>query len=391
MAKSIDFLNFEFTQVQKGQKFDTGSITPKTTTRKLVLDEVKLSEHAEKFTKLYEPVIKQKAVENIEKLNNSVKQNQEKLEPLEKLIKLEVNQSESHKTYTKNLTFAKDEIKSGEENIKLIENSKLIGIKEFKGFGFKTIYQENIHDAKEVKADTPAVLRYGLDTENQALNSIIGNYVEKGVLHPYEEALFIEALNYLKEVESAESYMKTEGKGYYPNNVVLVDIFDRSSGFINKGYSQTHTIALWKKKADEIILIDPSKISYSDHICVNLGKLLNIKVNSCNVPEGVIYGSMGKETGYSEYNIVSPKPRDCIDIAVKVAFELNEQQVLHNSLEDALNNTMKQISNQKVLAPHMNLVKDIFVRTLQSSNKYAREIALYTLSQGLYIEAKKNK
>ena len=377
MAKSIDFLNFEFTQVQKGQGFNTGSITPKTTTKKLVLDKVELSENARNFTKLYEPIIKQKAVESIEKLVKNVKQNQEKFEPLERLIKLEDNQSKNYKTYTENLGFVEKEVISSKENIKLIENSLSKGIKEFEGFGFETIYQEGIEGANFLNQDTPAVLRYGLNTESKALDDIVGSCIEKGILHPYEETLFIEALNYLKEVENAENYINMKNTTYYPNNVILVDIFDRSSGFINKGNNQTHTIALWKKKDNEVVLIDPSNVEFSKYLS-NIFKFTPIEPT-----KKILYGSGGCETGYSNYYDSKPKPRDCIDIAVKVAFELNDQQKECLTLDKITDNMLLQLSNQKAIAPHMYLVQNEFVRTLQSTSKNTRAIALYTLNQAL--------
>ena len=225
------------------------------------------------------------------------------------------------------------------------------------------------------------VLRYGLDTDSIGLKSIVGAIIEKGVVHPYEGTLFIKTFNYFENTESAEVYVKN--KSGYPNNVVLIDIFDRSKGFINEGINQTHTIVLWKKKDNEIILIDPSNIEYSKHLCERF------KLTPLNPTKNIIYGSEGKETGYSEYFQKEPKPRDCIDIAVKIALELNEQQKLCDNLNEIDNNMLQQISNQNTIAPHMILVKDISVRTLQSTNQHTRVSALYTLQQGLYMASKK--
>jgi len=87
-------------------------------------------------------------------------------------------------------------------------------------FGFETIYQETISENdSSIIADTPAVLRYGLNTESAALKKLVGGYIEKGVLHPYEEALFEEAINYLTKVESGEAYIKD--KLEYPNCIGL--------------------------------------------------------------------------------------------------------------------------------------------------------------------------
>lgn len=232
-------------------------------------------------------------------------------------------------------------------------------------------------------------MRYGLNTESKELDSLVGSYIEKGVLHPYEEALFQRAFEYLKLVESADHYIKNGDKSEYPNNIVLVDIFDRSKGFINAGHNQSHTIALWKKKDAELILIDPSNVGFSDHLSKSLSNLLKVEISLSSVTGGVIYGSGGKETGYSKYTDVLPKPRDCVDIAVKVAFELNEQQKWQVDFMKVEFDMLQQVSNQTIVAPHMNLVKDINVRTLQSTSKEVRAIALYTLQQSLYIAPKK--
>jgi hypothetical protein len=389
-SKSIEFLNTKFNKIQKqGRDYDTGSITPRTTTKKAVLDEVKISE--ETFCK-YQQNVKGKVDENSNRLKSELETIEYEKQQLQTLIELK---SPNSKDYEKIISTVKVKGETIEQHLQKLKLSSQVQINNIKDFGFETIYQEEIADITEIKLlreDTPAVLRYGLDTDSESLRSIVGNSIEKGLLHPFEEALFYKAKDYLQQVDSAENYLQTIEKNIpHPNNVVLVDIFDRSSGLIKEGHSQTHTIALWKKKDNEIVLIDPSKTDFSNHLCKPLQSIFGTNIHSLIVLDDVIYGSGGKETGYSEYNIFMPKPRDCIDIAVKIAFELNEQQKSTLDLQKTSNNAIMQISNQKALAPHMNLIKDIFVRTLQSTNKYTREIALYTLSQGLYInkEAKK--
>ena len=57
--------------------------------------------------------------------------------------------------------------------------------------------------------------------------------------------------NELDKVYSADNYIKGADKASYANNVVLVDIFDRSTSFVNAGSNQTHTVVLWKKTNDK--------------------------------------------------------------------------------------------------------------------------------------------
>jgi hypothetical protein len=249
-------------------------------------------------------------------------------------------------------------------------------------FGFETIYQETISENdSSIIADTPAVLRYGLNTESAALKKLVGGYIEKGVLHPYEEALFEEAINYLTKVESGEAYIKD--KLEYPNNIVLVDIFDRSSGIINDGNNQSHTIALWKKKNNELVLIDPSQKSYSEHLVEPLKLKLGININTLGYKTlyGVAAYKPNDKTDYSNYLNPNPKPRDCVDIAVKVAFELNEQQKIQGDLQIAENNMLEQLSNEPKLATHLTKLGGIVIRELQSSNFHDRSEAKLTVKE----------
>lgn len=363
---------------------DSGSITPKTAKTKSVLDKIELSKNAINFSSTYEKNIQIKLKENLIKSERSLEQNQEKIDLLDRLINLEDPNSEFYKTYTKNLNTVKNESTSVKERIDLISNSKPIitpiEIKEIEGFGFETIYQENIKDADILNIDTPAVLRYGLNSESHTLKNLVGNYIEKGVLHPYEEALFVEAFNYLDKVQSAENYIAD--KFQYPNNIVLLDIFDRSSGVINYGNNQTHTIALWKKKDNELVLIDPSQKSYSEHLLApiksDFGKTINTLV--CTTLYGVAVYKNNETPGYDDYFVNKPKPRDCIDIAVKIAFELNEQQKNSPNLLNIENNMLAQISNDSKNAEHLTKFKNVVIRELQSSSFETRNIAQKTLN-----------
>lgn len=242
-------------------------------------------------------------------------------------------------------------------------------------FGFETIYQENIREngGNEVSEDTPAVLRYGLNKDILTA----GSYIEKGLLHPYEIALFEKAIDYLNQTKSAEAYIQdiTPDKSYV-NNAVLVDIFDRSTGFVDAGDNQTHTVVLWKKTNDQIMLIDPSNINFSNHLCDPLTTCFFGVTILPSQPNGqVIYGTQGKPTGYSEYDYPNPLPRDCVDIAVKVAFEINEQQKIVGDFNLVEKNVFSQISNKRKLSKHLDKIDGTFIRELQSSNKDIRREA----------------
>ena len=321
---------------------------------------------------------------NLNNLRNQVSHKQEEITLLNQLYTYNsahknIKQKEED-NYT-SLINKRDEVKLSQDIIRM----RLFDEKrEIQNFGFQTIYQEGIANSDDIKTVLPAVFRYGLDSESPDLENIVGSYIEIGTLHPYEQALFDNAFKYLSKTISAEKYLSDNNKVEYPNNVVLVDIFDRSTGSINEGSDQTHTIVLWKRKDNEIFLIDPSNINYSKHLSNNFN------VIPLEPAKNIFYGSAGKETGYSDYLTNDPKPRDCVDIAVKIAFELNEQQKVSelDNLPQITDSLQKRLSNQKILAPHLILVKNDFVRTLQSSNKDTREIAFNTLNQALYMKKK---
>lgn len=393
--KSIEFLSSEFRKLNVHiLDKDKGSITPRTIDKKAILDEVKISKEA---IEVYQIYLEKKVKESTDKLNDDFNKGKAEEEYLQALVKI------NDTKYKKSL----EEVKKNNELVstqsKNLENS-IQKIEAFEPFGFETIYQENIAKAEVLSSNTPAILRYGLDTESKTLRSLVGNYIEKGVLHPCEEELFNKALEYLEKTESATNYLQREEiNKSYPNNVVLVDIFDRSSGFINKGQNQTHTIALWKKKDDEIVLIDPSNIDYSKHLLEPIKSICKTKITTLNYK--ILYGTAtykGNEiTGYSEYDDNKPKPRDCVDIAVKVALELNEQQKLKISLEVQENKMLEQISNDSKYAKHLTKLSFIVIRELQSTNFTARNDAKRTIDivnesiqksqiQGLQVNKIKN-
>ena len=87
------------------------------------------------------------------------------------------------------------------------------------------------------------------------------------------------------------------------------------------------------------------------------------------------YGTQGNTTGYSEYND-NPLPRDCVDIAVKIVFEINEQQKVQSiDLNMIEQNVFSQISNKKKLNVNVVTIDNTFIRELQSSSVSERRKA----------------
>lgn len=79
-----------------------------------------------------------------------------------------------------------------------------------------------------------------MNLHSPCLQAIKGQYISKDIVHPYELALYKKSLDYLIKIDMNDIISNHQG---YFNNVVIMDIFDRSKNMIN----DSHTIVLWKK------------------------------------------------------------------------------------------------------------------------------------------------
>lgn len=201
-----------------------------------------------------------------------------------------------------------------------------------------------------------------ISSSNQ--KSVKSNKTElpKTVLHSLETTMIAKAL----------SDLTTQKK------TVLIDIFARDDKeqirFDKKtNFPETHTVVLCKNGDSNIIVIDPSNSTFSKYLASEISNLLvsgKLMDQTLKVPanEIKIY-TPGKDVG--------PNPnqyRDCIDIAVKIAFGLNK----HTGIIDVSKITelpaIKEITNQK-------LINEAFVssyeaaRIRQASDDGIRNIA----------------
>lgn len=246
---------------------------------------------------------------------------------------------------------------------------------------FMTIFQHR-QDDRVTNFDPlkPTVRHYGINSTNSAM--FIGHVIEEESLHPVEVSVFNKALSYLKKQCSAEEYIDIRDGVLSlpkPNNVVLVSFFPRKSEVdkLLKAKTivadekspievETHTIALWKIGPKKITIIDPSDRMYSQFLTEVLNKTYPY---TFQMEDSVVQGVEG--------NIYRPKhsapkllelARDCTDIAVKIAFELNEKQTDHSIsfIDIMLTATIEQISNT-------NLPKEIgLFRAPQASDSDIR-------------------
>ena len=232
--------------------------------------------------------------------------------------------------------------------------------------------KQETYPMQELTLRTPLIKRFGINPEavpNTAGYGIVGDR-----LHYIEREAFKFAIQELSNKLSTQD-LSGELLQEYPNSVVVVDIFAREQGKIKiqQGLPETHTVVLWKKIEQEIVLIDPNHIKFSQHIDDLTIEGYNIMHST---PEGgIIYSTQRKVTGYSNYYEPKPKPRDCIDIAVKIAFEINEQQKEGIDIEQIERNVFSQISNNKKLSKYLDKIDETFIRELQSSSKNTRREA----------------
>lgn len=179
--------------------------------------------------------------------------------------------------------------------------------------------------------------------------------------HDIEIGLMKDAVSYLLESDK---------------RTALVDIFERSAGAIKltNGKLEVHTVLLYKNPAlandkHDIIVIDPSNFLYSSHLKSSdiLAKVIHSKLNGIKTlhKSVQIYKAPDKD-------LVGPKPdqfRDCIDIAVKLAFGFNssaDHQFI--DLEQiTINKSVKMMSNQITIDKEF-IKTELPVRIKQSSD-----------------------
>jgi len=238
---------------------------------------------------------------------------------------------------------------------------------------FLKIYQ---HDAaKAITIKKPLVRHYGIDPEHT--KNLVDHIIEKHSLHPIELLLFTEAVKILGKHSAAEAFLNTSLVDRpYANNVVLLDIFPRRLDITNTTYinldakvggPETHTVVLWRTKSNEITLIDPTIGSYSAF-------LVGMSIEGYKIVAGQdsalkLYSTNNKTPGLQPNHNAHPMvPRDCNDIAVKVAFELNECQLLGTDVQEVKELAISQISNQQIIGS----LKELNTRALQSSDVNVR-------------------
>ncbi len=217
-------------------------------------------------------------------------------------------------------------------------------------------YQRDANNGPiDVDSHHPIIIHYSIIP---AENSNLVNQTFPQTLTTVEINLFDRARNYLNDVDSAETYSNIRAFNYLnaicsyyeeesyctlllpPRNAILVDIFVREQGVIRDfgGVPEIHSVVLWKKADDRIVLIDPNDREFSSWLPQSLFHQLNLQIQT-TPPDSQLRRIYGHNN--TQY------PRDCIDIAVKIAFELNDLQYKGEvSLDQILNRMMFNVSNR---------------------------------------------
>jgi len=163
------------------------------------------------------------------------------------------------------------------------------------------------------------------------------------------------------------------------SQTVLVDIFDKNDeGAIRLDEEQKpkiHTVVLYKNLADksQVFVIDPSNSTFSKHLSVN-----SLRLFGPIVPDTKIKTLPGELKIYSppKEASIGPEPhqyRDCIDIAVKIAFGLNHEDI-HDIQSITLSKAISSITNQRDIMENLFFKpKDAVAKIRQASDANIRE------------------
>lgn len=183
----------------------------------------------------------------------------------------------------------------------------------------------------------------------------------------------MESSQILTKIEKAVTNTAIQFMQEIQQKTVLVDVFERDADGTIKSSLTTHTIVLYKQ-GNNYLVIDPSNAEFST---ILIGASDDIRV--CFNKKFQIYKPDGS-TGSDLHQW-----RDCIDIAVKLAFNLNansrlglEENIKINELEgvsyidyESLKNNLsiKEITNQKALNKNLHdIIMDRSIRIKQSSD-----------------------
>lgn len=182
---------------------------------------------------------------------------------------------------------------------------------------------------------------------------------QKVIHHSLEKHLLQKAIDHLLGNEDCRT--------------ALIDVFARVKEEVKvpRGdHPETHTVVLYKnplvEDGHEITVIDPSNFLFSSHLlALDLGIKHDLLSKITTIHKGLkIYKPLDDNIG-PEHN----QSRDCIDVAVKIAFGLSQHEWVTINLEEHIKNHpfIQSISST-------DLDKTIIVKTVPTRIKQASDI-----------------
>jgi hypothetical protein len=236
-------------------------------------------------------------------------------------------------------------------------------------FGINT-YREGLREELHMHN---TVLKEKLNEGNEKCSNISGasNY--------QKFSTYIELTDSEKSVlDNAINYMLTSSQ-----NTSLVDIFPRElnakkigiTGGINISELDTHTVLLYKTINDKILVIDPNNPMFSTHLnkhserietlCSvnNKHKIYTPPSNESEIAQELQKQGFNKVTGYSP-----EQWRDCIDVAVKLAFLLNEDTLQYQSVVDIMSSEQVKLVTNNSDIDCLDFKKSDLIRIKQISD-----------------------
>jgi ankyrin repeat protein len=207
---------------------------------------------------------------------------------------------------------------------------------------------------------------------------LIGTPLPRGKLHVIEQKVLDSAMTELQNIPTVlVDIFKREEPGSVRKKQIREEIIEDKN---NPGNPEIHTICLWHQPNNKIVVVDPSSTKYSTFLETLMTTSPGQKVEFFNFdPSKPLV-----DKKFYKSDLIGPlkyiNSRDCIDIAVKIGFQILKSNDLQNISE--VEKGIKELSNQKNLN---NLLKeaglnDIISRELQSSTDSIREKALTVLN-----------
>ena len=239
------------------------------------------------------------------------------------------------------------------------------------------------------ESERPPVIKYSLEATH-VYRFLTKKLNDPNEIEQEEKRVFNNAIQHLNQISSGEDLLKTKSipRTLQQSNVVLVDFFKKNS--TGNYESENHTICLWKKTNSNFLIIDPSSYQFSRRFEEN-NNSSSYKITAKNHIDDKFYENLSKITTVTtkreEGENTNKDYRDCIDVALKIAFSLNYSQQIAYDLS-TVESRIDYLSNQKSINYHLlQGGKENHIGWLQNSDHHQREEAIRLLFENKdYLE-----